>query len=696
MPARTSRRRVAAALAGATMLALAGLSAVPASAGSADHVLTVPTKPGKVSAGWEGTIPQGASVLLVGDPLKVCDTNDKTKGDRETFKINVPRNLDPSLDVTAVFAIDWTPQSDNGGVQDEKIVVLGPDGKTVVGESDTGGQTYESTGITLVQPGTYTAVACPFQNPSPMPYTGRLDIIVSRPVGHVAHGVTRPAYKQHTAPEALAGAKSAGEPSLGVSWKTGNAMFQAGVNTFRVSFDDSGKATWVDKTGKLTGVDTFDPILWTDQKAGRTFVSQLFLACSAAEYTDNDGDLWLPSQGCGEGTGIDHQSIGGGPFPASLKPLSAAVPSAIYYCTNGAAAATCGRSDDGGATFTTVTPALTTECSVLHGHIRVGPDGAVYLPSASCEGKQGVSVSLDGGVTWALHQIPDSLAGTSDPSVSVSADNTVYFGYSDGSGKPKVAVSTDHGATWRPSVDVGVPYRTKSSEFAETVAGDGDRAAFAFLGTPTDGDFQGAGFGIKGDRYTGGEWHMYVATTYDRGRTWTTVDATPKDPVQRGCVWNRGGKSACRNLLDFNDITTDKMGRVLIGFADGCTTYSDCVRSRSTDDNKHEKYAAILRQTYGKGLFKAYDGRLPGSGKAKRQESVSPAPAGHSTPERTSSSTAAVTGTSVPETTAALPAEAAVDAKPAAATTGTLPAGTLALAGAVMLGLALVPSRRRR
>jgi len=73
------------------------------------------------------------------------------------------------------------------------------------------------------------------------------------------------------------------------------------------------------------------------------------------------------------------------------------------------------------------------------------------------------------------------------------------------------------------------------------IAGDDTRAAFAFLGTPTAGDDQSASFT--------GVWHLYVATTYDRGATWTTVDATPTDPVQRGCIWLGGGSNDCRNLL---------------------------------------------------------------------------------------------------------------------------------------------------
>ncbi|MFN2626857.1 MAG: sialidase family protein [Mycobacteriales bacterium] len=606
------RARLTAGGLGIALVASALLAGPFASAAKADQTIVVPSRPGTSGVGWEGTIPAGAEVLLVGDPLGVCDISDPTVGDRHTIEIKFGKNKpDKRLDVTAMFSIDWgTP---NGGIEDEHLIVLDPHG-AVVGDSDTGGQNYESAPVTLVEAGVYTVIACPFQNPTEKPYIGQLKIHVTKPNVRVAKGVHAPSYHQFTAPNALA--KHAGEPSIGNNWKSDATMFEALTETYRVSFDDKRKtSTWLDVSGTTTSIETLDPILFTDGPYGRTFVSQLFLACSAAAFSDNDGVTWVPSQGCGEGTAFDHQTIGGGAYPEPLGPANSApgYPRAVYYCAQGAVAALCGRSDDGGLTFGPGVPAMTTQCGVLHGHVKVGPDGTVYLPASNCHGKQGVSVSTDAGSTWTVRIIPDSLAGTSDPSVGVGSDGTVYFGYSDGSGKAKVAVSHDRGATWGPSADVGAPLGVHSTEFAVVTAGDGDRAAFGFLGTNTDGDFQGAHFGEdrKGNNYTGGSWHMLIATTYDGGKTWTTVDSTPKDPVQRGCMWNRGGGSKCRNLLDFNDITIDKMGRVLLGFADGCTTYTGCAKSRDVGDNQREDHGAIIRQLTGKTLFKAYDGKLP-------------------------------------------------------------------------------------
>jgi len=102
-----------------------------------------------------------------------------------------------------------------------------------------------------------------------------------------------------------------------------------------------------------------------------------------------------------------------------------------------------------------------------------------------------------------------------------------------------------------------------------------------------------------------------VAFTYNGGLTWTTSDATPSDPVQRGCIWNGGGNNPCRNLLDFNDITVDKFGRVLVGYADGCT--GTCVTDPSQNATTgpataQDALATIARQTGGRGLFSAFDG----------------------------------------------------------------------------------------
>lgn len=422
-----------------------------------------------------------------------------------------------------------------------------------------------------------------------------------------------PSYTTYQAPPGIA--QDAGEPSIGVDWKTGAVMMQAFEKTARVTFGPDGAATWADASypGALT---TLDPILHVDQPTGRTLSSQLLALCSIGSTSDSDGASWTPSQGCGEGTVFDHQTVGSGPYPSALSGVANSVNKgrAWYYCAQVGLAASCARSDDGGTTFGPAVKthdALLDGCAGLHGHLRVAPDGTAYLPNFDCNGRVANAVSTDGGMTWTVRPIPASTTqDESDPSTAVGSQGTVYTGWEEGASdatgsRPFIAVSHDRGSTWSTPVDVGAAFGIQNVQFPEVIAGDDDRAAFAFLGTPTAGSDQAATFA--------GVWHLYVATTYDGGLTWQTVDATPSDPVQRGCIWLAGGSSNCRNLLDFNDIDVDALGRVLVGYADGCVR--SCVSTPPADYTRasgdyRENVATLARQSGGRGLFAAHDAEL--------------------------------------------------------------------------------------
>jgi len=400
----------------------------------------------------------------------------------------------------------------------------------------------------------------------------------------------------------------AGEPSIGSNWITGNVLFQSFVTTFKVSFDDScptsPTSTWAAKQSPITGTESFDPILWTDSKVGRTIVSQLVFASteSLSAITDNDGDTWIPSHGAGIASGIDHQTVGGGPFHAPLL-AGAFYPNAVYYCAQDIALANCAISLDGGITYGPAVPIyMSQQCGGLHGHVKVGPDGVAYVPNKDCGGQQAVVVSEDNGVTWNVRKVPNSLPANSDPSVATSKNGRVYFGFSDNDNHPVIAISDDHGQSWHDVKDVGAAAGIKNAVFSEVVAGDDNRAAFAFLGTNTFGSLQSRTFP--------GNWYMYVATTYDGGGSWHLVNATPNDPVQRGPIWLAGGGEISRNLLDFNDMTIDKQGRMLIGFADGCV--NACVQGPDTArGNSYSAIASILRQTGGRRMFAEFDPAEP-------------------------------------------------------------------------------------
>jgi hypothetical protein len=421
-----------------------------------------------------------------------------------------------------------------------------------------------------------------------------LSILISVLGGRAASAVTTPpSYTNYAAPAPLG--RDAGEPSIGVDWSTGNTLLQAGLETLRVNnFDPAtGTASWTSVGSTITSVTSLDPILFTDRRTGRTFVSQLTGACSLMASSDDDGSSWFQNPaGCGLAAAADHQTVGGGPFAPGLSGVG--YPDTVYYCAQAIVTAQCSLSLTGGATFNPAVPIYNIlQCGGLHGHLKAAPDGTVYVPNADCGGKAAVVVSTDNGTTWKVRPVPgSSTQDESDPSVGVGAGNSVYLGWPNGDGHPYAAVSRDRGATWTGVQDVGASLGIKNVQFPALVAGDDDRAAYAFLGTTTGGDDQSSSFA--------GVWHLYVATTYDGGATWTTVDATPSDPVQRGCIWMAGGSNKCRNLLDFMDATVDPQGRVLVGYADGCI--GPCV---SSGPNSYSAVATIARQSAGSGLFAA-------------------------------------------------------------------------------------------
>jgi hypothetical protein len=424
---------------------------------------------------------------------------------------------------------------------------------------------------------------------------------------------------------------NSGEPSIGQNWNSGNIMTNAVLDTLRVSFNTAtspASPTWTLVDSPITSTESLDPILFTDSLTGRTFVSQLAGTTSLAAYTDDDGATYSPSQGGGIASGVDHQTVGGGPsrqctpLQAQLNPAPCAVlkargpltsyPHVFYYASQDVGDAAMALSQDGGLTFGPAVPMYTiAQCGGLHGHVKVGWDGTVFLPNKSCSGTQGLIVSQDNGLTFTVQSVTGSTPGTSDPSVGIGAKGRVYFGYVDSGSHPKITVSDDNGQSWHYNYDVGAAFGIQNTVFPEVVAGDNDRASFFFLGTPS------AGPGTADDTagIFSGVWHAYIATTIDGGKSWLTVDATPTDPVQLGVVCTNGTTcpSGTRNLLDFNDTGIDKYGRVYAAYTDGCISAA-CIAAGNSSTADHTKAtndgatkATLLRQGTGVGLFSQYD-----------------------------------------------------------------------------------------
>jgi hypothetical protein len=530
-----------------------------------------------------------------------------------------------------------------------------------------------------------------------MPSTRRLALAprLLAPLALVACGLTfLPAHADGTNAAAYTVYKvgfSGGEPSVGYDNVHNAAIYGAGLSMEKLTWDDStDPPTYTNAAVPKppSDVTTLDAITTVDPSTGRLFNSQLAGLCSLMSYSDDDGATWTQSQGCGENTLLDHQSVGVGPFHAPLD-ANPASNVAVYYCAQNGFNGACAVSLDGGRTFgpgryayntpanAIDDPSQTIEveggaCSALHGHLKVGPDGTAYLPVKGCGGtpsiengtnteyvggRPALSISPDNGVTWTVHVVPggkvdNGLTGSahdtnvvsnpdeSDSSVSISRPTTakpagtVYYAWEDGL-NPSDIKNTDTRqamvATYDPGTDTwGKPVDISSAMvdphtgqplqnvmFPVVVSGDPDRAVVAFLGTSQVGDTQTNAFTSHS---TGTDvWDMYVASTFDGGQTWSTVDATPDDPAQLGCIdmqgttippSNRQDVCGQRNLLDFNDITVDNQGRPIVAYSDGCE--SSC--PNITPPKSSGAVDKVLRLTSGKGLYAQYDGVLRGSG----------------------------------------------------------------------------------
>jgi hypothetical protein len=403
-------------------------------------------------------------------------------------------------------------------------------------------------------------------------------------------------------------ADRAGEPTIGINPRTGAVMFQAVQQTVKVTgFDSKGAGTsvWQDATQPVEGVQTSDPMIYTDPDTGRTWVNQLEVqGCSLQAFTDDDGKTWTQSAlGCGAGVAFDHQTIVTGKrAEGSAMPPTIGYPNYLYYCTNDVAAADCATSIDGGLTYLPAIPVYepNSNCAKIFGHIKTSPrDGTVYLMPDGCGSGQAVYVSENNAATWTRRDIPGATAGGGGhPSLAVALDGTVYASWTSTlsggkEGPVQVAVSTDHGVHWTKPVALARDKGVLASSFPIAVAGDGDRAAVGYLGTTDDGNPRSE------SKFTG-TWRLYISFTYDRGRSWRTVVGTPNSPVQVGSICT-GGLSCGndRNLLDFNDMDLDlRTGRVVVGLADGCLKVKGC-----TTKDRHSK-GLIVRQVDGTPLLR--------------------------------------------------------------------------------------------
>ncbi len=577
-------------------VAAAGLLAVSTAAAVVPAVAATPARGTVSDAATTATWTAGPFAVpndtgAAGDPM--CGTA-ATPCDDYQLRVDVPAGYDAGHSLRVEVA--WPTAA-----ADFDVYVLDASGAIVSSAASS------SDPETLLLPAVttdYTVRVVPFA-PLGQSITGTATL-VTNPANPAPSTAPAPGFRNYAAPDSLKRSHDAGEPSIGVNFATDATMYQAYTATFKATFDSTGAVSWADKSATAANgcpqgsTTSLDPILYTDHESGRTFESQLAGKTALTCFTDDDGETWLPTSGSGINSGVDHQTLGGGAFSAGGIGGTTS-DRAVYYCSQDIADASCAVSRDGGVTYGPAVPMYSLlDCGGLHGHVKVAPDGTAYVPNKGCGGKQGVAVSTDNGASWALRKVPASTPGDSDPSIGLASDGTAFFGYQNSDGTARIAVSHDQGRTWVDNQDVGAQLGVKNIVFPAMVAGDANRAAFAFLGTTTGGNYQDAGFD--------GVWHLYVATTYDGGVSWVTTDATPSDPVQKGSICTGG--TTCgndRNLLDFMDVTVDKQGRVLVGYADGCT--GACATGGAQN---YDALATIARQSAGSTLFGAFDAVVTG------------------------------------------------------------------------------------
>lgn len=416
------------------------------------------------------------------------------------------------------------------------------------------------------------------------------------------------------APTTLPNVGYAGEPSLGVSWKSGQAMFMSNTSTYKLRFNDREQPPTVSWSNVSSPYSLFnlDPILATDPATGVTLAGGDDGACAVLSRSVDDGESWAPALPC---TGVvDHPAVGLGPF-AGTPPFGSTGSTAAYFCQQYPIVNQCARSVDGGTNWS---PGVSVRgCIGLFGHIKVAPNGTVLVPSNTCysggdsfSGTLGVGgfLSKDNGLNWSSYTIPGAASPDRgfDPAVGVTTDGTVFQAWTaDKTARPMVAVSADGVGRWSKAVDLSatVDPPIVGSTFNTVIAGSPGRAAVAFLGTR---HVPAAKVSPYDD--AGAVWDLYVSTTYDAGKTWTTTQVTT-DPVQRGMIADGGTASTeGRNLLDFMDAGVTREGRVVVGFADGCTARKKCTDGSATAATSTDEYATVAYQASGRGLFAQYDG----------------------------------------------------------------------------------------
>jgi hypothetical protein len=402
-----------------------------------------------------------------------------------------------------------------------------------------------------------------------------------------------------------------GEPSVGVT--SSGAIFLAGVlpgSDLEAAQEDQNlggklaRSTDGGRTWELVGdvardpKVNHDPWAWVDPDTDRVFNVPLnALACPWLAWTDDEGATWgaNPAVACAPPS-HDHQKLVTGPPAAGV--VTRGYPNVVYYAYNSLlVTGTAGLlglppladerlgtivavSLDGGLTFS--------EGRIIHasgchrgiiGPPAVAPDGRVYVPHGTCDGLD-VMISADSGSTWTTTSL-DAVGSLDDfafdPGVAVDPSGAATLVWPGRDALLYVATSRDGGVTWSAPQRITPPEVTATVYSSIVAVGEG-RVGVAYAATTRDP----SGWAQRASSFADDEtvWHLHVALIED-GRFATQRITSEDDPLQRGCIWMRGGESDCRNLLDFVTMT-QRDGALYLAYTDGCDLCASASESRGS------------------------------------------------------------------------------------------------------------------
>lgn len=409
---------------------------------------------------------------------------------------------------------------------------------------------------------------------------------------------------------------SGAEPNIGIT-SDGSIFVSSGSTVMR---SQDGGRTWT--AVQQHALMNSDPMLWVDVLTDRVYHAPMFpiLLCSTLYWSDDFGDTWVdnPSAECGRGA-YDHQKVATAlPGPEPNPSAGVLWPTVVYACYNGVAVTNCGVSYDGGLTWPidrstevnlvpSESPGTLTGCSSgQNGHPTGAPDGTIVFArnGPGCP-RPFLTMSRDSGLTWTVVPGPDTAHPQAlDPEVAFTPDGTLYMLYQDEHFFELLARSHDLGQTWEGPWNV-TPPGVLSTSFQALGTGSDGRVAMAFLGTRDDG-------GSPSDVNDTARWHLFFVASPDAASadpTFTAYQATPdEDPVQVGCVFQGGGSTPCRNLLDFIDGSVHPDGTFYVAYAEGCTS-AECLAPDATGDDSRDRQTAV-------GVLRGWSLYLPGETRA--------------------------------------------------------------------------------